>query len=588
MRNPVAPFWPFIRRYRGRLIAGVILLALSQVTSTAIPYVLKVAVDAIKARVDGTSLSTEAVFGADVWSYALVIVGLALVTMGLSMTMRWYFNSISRYIEYDIREDYFAHLVKLSLSFYQRRPTGDLMARATNDLNSVRMFLGFGIRMLADAFFAVSMGLAVMCTIDWKLSLLALLPLPVLALAMNRAASGIYNGFKDVQDHFAKISARVQENLAGMRVVKAYVQREHEIAEFDDLNRAYLDKNKKLILLQSAVRPLAFVVGGCSLLIVLWLGGESVIEGQITLGEFVAFNAYLTKLIFPMILLGWMVERYQRGLASMVRINEILDEKPDIQDAGKAGAADPPRGEIVFDKVTFSYGVDTVLRDLSLTVPAGSTLAVVGRVGSGKTTFGRLIPRMIEPDEGEVRIDGIPVGLWPIQDLRGMIGFVPQDSFLFSDTLRNNIALGVEGGEELVEWASDTSRLSQDLADFPEGYETVAGERGVTLSGGQKQRSALARAVIRKPTILILDDAMSSVDTHTEEEILTRLRDVMAERTTILISHRISTVQHADQIVVIEEGEITEQGTHQDLVEQGGIYADMYARQQLTQELDEI
>jgi ATP-binding cassette, subfamily B, multidrug efflux pump len=564
------------------------LLTLAQATSTAIPYVLKVAVDAVKADVDGQPMSAEAIFGADVWSYGLLIVGLALVTMCFSMGMRWYFNSISRYVEYDIREEYFAHLVKLSLSFYHRRPTGDLMSRATNDLNSVRMFVGFGLRMLFDAFLAVSMGLAVMCTIDWQLSLWALLPLPVLAIVMNRAASGIYDGFRDVQDHFAKISARVQENLAGMRVVKAYVQREHESSDFDDLNRAYLAKNKRLILLQAAVRPLAFVVGGCSLVIVLWLGGESVISGRITLGEFVAFNAYLTKLIFPMILLGWMVERYQRGLASMVRINEILDEIPAIQDAVDAGAPESVRGEIVFDNVTFAYGDDVVLRDLKLTIPAGSTLAIVGRVGAGKTTFGRLIPRMIEPQSGDIRIDGVRVSDWPIQDLRSQIGFVPQDSFLFSDTLHENIALGVDDGHDLVEWASDVSRLSQDLPDFPQGYQTVAGERGVTLSGGQKQRSALARAVIRKPTILILDDAMSSVDTHTEEEILSQLREVMAERTTILISHRISTVQHADQIVVIEDGGIAEQGTHTSLVDHGGIYADMYERQQLTQELDEI
>lgn len=588
MSNPVRTFWPFLRPYRFRLLAGLVLLTLSQATATAIPYVLKIAVDAVKARLDGQPFAREAVYGADVAAYAGVIVGLAIVTMGLSMAMRWYFNSVSRYVEFDIRETYFAHLVKLSLAYYQRTPTGDLMSRATNDLNAVRMFLGFGIRMLFDALIAVSLGLAVMSTIDWKLSLIALTPLPVLALVMNRAASGIYVGFRDVQDHFSKISARVQENLAGMRVVKAYVQREHEVDDFGDLNRAYLDKNRKLIILQSAVRPLAFVVGGCSLVIVLWLGGEAVIEGRITLGDFVAFNAYLTKLIFPMILLGWMVDRYQRGLASMVRINEILDQDPDIVDSAEAGAPRDVRGEIVFDRVRFAYGDNVVLDDVSLTVPAGSTLAVVGRVGSGKTTFGRLIPRTIEPQAGEIRVDGVPLQYWPIDTLRQVIGFVPQDSFLFSDTIRENIALGVEGGEDRVEWAAGISRLSQDLPDFPEGYETVAGERGVTMSGGQKQRTALARAVIREPAILILDDAMSSVDTHTEEEILSGLREVMAGRTTILISHRISTVQEADQIIVLEDGGIAEQGTHQALIDLGGIYADMYARQQLREELDEI
>ncbi len=507
--------------------------------------------------------------------------------MCLGMGMRWLFTSISRFAEYDIRQTYFAQLLKLSLRYYHRTPTGDLMSRATNDLNAVRMFLGFGIRMVFDAVLAVSMGLAVMCTIDWKLSFVALLPLPILAFAMNRAASGIYDGFRAVQDQFSNISARVQENLAGMRVVKAYVQREHEIRAFDILNDEYLARNKKLVLVQSLIRPIAMIVGGCSLLIVLWLGGERVVDGRLTLGEFVAFNAYLTKLIFPMILLGWMIERYQRGLASMVRINAIIDEQPEITDAVKTHLPEESRGEIVFDRVTFRYDDEDVLKDLSLTIPAGSTLAVVGRVGSGKTTLGRLIPRLIEPQSGEIRIDGIPVSYWPLHDLRAQIGFVPQDSFLFSDTLENNIALGVNDTDQ-VEWASDISRLNQDLEDFPHGYETVGGERGVTLSGGQKQRTALARAVIREPMILILDDAMSSVDTHTEEEILSGLREVMQNRTTILISHRISTVQAADQIIVLEDGGIAEQGTHQALVEAGGIYAEMYVRQQLRTELDEI
>ena len=571
------------------MIVGLVLLTVAQAAATAIPYLLKIAIDAVQVSVDGGTFTSEAFFQDNVWAYGALIVGLALFQMGLGMAMRWCFTSISRFAEYDIRKAYFAHLVKLSLRYYQRTPTGDLMSRATNDLNAVRMFLGFGVRMVFDAFLAISMGLAVMCTIDWKLSFIALVPLPVLALAMNRAASGIYDGFRDVQGHFSQISARVQENLAGTRVVKAYVQREYEIADFDKLNLAYLAKNKKLIFLQSLVRPIAMVVGGGSLLIVLWQGGEAVIEGRITLGEFVAFNAYLTKLIFPMILLGWMIERYQRGLASMVRIQEVMDEQPEIVDADQVASQEAARGEIVFDDVTFAYDDDIVLKNLSLTVPAGNTLAIVGRVGSGKTTLGRLIPRVIEPQSGEIRIDGVSVADWPLQDLRSQIGFVPQDSFLFSDTLQNNIALGVDtDGESKVEWASEISRLSQDLEDFPQGFETMAGERGVTLSGGQKQRTALARAVIREPAIHILDDAMSSVDTHTEEEILGGLRTVMQNRTTILISHRISTVQNADQIIVLEDGGIAEQGTHQELVEQRGIYADMYVRQQLRQELDEI
>ena len=589
--NIFGPFWPYLRPYRRKIALGLALIALAQVVATAIPYALKIAVDTLKEGFEARHQipAFEQVILRDILLYAGIILGLALVQMGLQMAMRWYLNALSRYVEYDIRRDFFEHLLRLSLNYFHRTPTGDLISRATNDVNAVRMFLGFGIRMLFDALLALALGMAVMCAIDWQLALYALVPMPLLALLMNRVAAGIHVGFRDVQEQFSRISARVQENLSGIRVVKAYVQREGEMAIFDRLNREYLEKSRKLIHIESIIRPLAFMVSGASLVVILWLGGERVLNGQLSLGDFVAFNAYLAKLIFPMILLGWMIDRYQRGMASMTRINEILSVQPEIADSDTVRPVSDIRGEISFQNMSFAYNGTPVLHNINLHIPSGSTLAVVGRVGSGKTTLGRLIPRLIQTDAGEVLIDGVPVADIPLQTLRAGIGYVPQETFLFSDTLRENIALGrPEASEADVNWAAEAARLSNDLQDFPLGLDTVVGERGVTLSGGQKQRTALARAVIRRPEILILDDAMASVDTHTEEEILERLRGVMAERTTILISHRISTVQGADQIVVLDEGHIVEQGTHAELVALEGIYAEMHRRQQLTQELDEI
>jgi ATP-binding cassette subfamily B protein len=433
-----------------------------------------------------------------------------------------------------------------------------------------------------------------MCSIDWQLAVWSLLPMPILSLIMRRVAGSVHLSFRQVQEAFSSISARVQENLSGARVVKAYVQREPEIEVFRTLNRDYVDKNRRLIHIQSLFFPLTFLLGGASLGVVLWLGGQRVIDGSLTLGEFVAFNAYLTRLIFPMITLGWMVDRYQRGLASMKRIDEVLEQSPEIQDSADPAPGREIRGALEFRQVSFAYDGRTVLHDIELRVPAGSTLAVVGRVGSGKSTLARLIPRLIQARSGQVLVDGVPVEQIPLQRLRSAIGYVPQDTFLFSDTVRENIAFGVENdgveNDETgpVEEAAQIAQLGSDLESLPDGLDSLIGERGMTLSGGQKQRAALARAIIRQPRILILDDAMASVDTYTEEEILKRLRQVMAARTTILIAHRISTVRDADQIVVLDEGRIVEQGSHAQLVEQGGIYADMYRRQSLSAQLNEI
>ena len=590
--NPFRPFRKYLRPYRNRILLGLLLLSTAQLASGGIPLALKVAVDLVKERLDGTppgaDLSGGAV-GEQVLFWVLLIVGLALVQMGLEMGMRWCLNSVSRLVEYDIRRDYFKVLLRLSMSYFHQTPTGDLISRATNDVNAVRMFLGFGVRMLFGAVLGLTVSMLVMCWIDWKLAILAVVPMPVMALVMNRLAGRVHHGFRSVQEQFSRISARVQENLSGIRVVKAFAQSRAEMDAFDELSRDYLVKNGRLIRIQSLLFPLTFLISGASLAVIIWIGGAHVIDGRLTLGDFVAFNAYLTRLIFPMITLGWMIDRYQRGLASMKRIEEVLETEPEIEDSARVKALDSPGGEVQFRNLTFAYNGAPVLKDINLHIPRGRTLAVVGRVGSGKTTLARLIPRLLQATDGAVLIDGVSVDEVPLAALRASIGFVPQDTFLFSDTLRENIRLGYDEATDAdIKWASDVAGLSSDLENFPLGIETVIGERGVTLSGGQKQRTALARAVIRRPEILILDDALASVDTQTEELILNRLREVMASRTTIIIAHRISTVQTADQIVVLDEGAIAERGTHTELIRRGGIYAAMHRRQKLTRELEEI
>jgi ATP-binding cassette subfamily B multidrug efflux pump len=577
--------WPYLRNHRRQLILGLLSVLASVVVGMANPLLVGRAIDSLRETVTRQSLL----------NYGLLIIGVSLVQGVFSYLQRMILVGMSRDIELEIRNQYFANLESQPAGFFHDHPTGDLMARATNDLQAVRMLCGPAIMYSFNTLFVAAGALFFMARIHAGLTLLALCTMPVVAWVTHFFGSRIHQLFTGVQEKFSDISARVQENLAGVRVVRAYAQEEREMSDFERTNEAYLEGNRRLIGWTVAFHPLLQGLIGLGFVAVLWYGGGLVIGGTITLGEFVTFNFFLGKLVWPMIAIGWVINLAQRGTASLVRIRSILDTPPAIRDEEPLADPGPSpgeiRGEVRFDRLTFSYrdGLPPVLRDVDVQVAAGQTVALVGRTGSGKSTVLALIPRLFDPPEGTLFVDGIDVRRIPLARLRSAIGMVPQETFLFSSTIRENITLGrPEATVEEVMEAARIAGLESDLVLFPNGLDTVVGERGITLSGGQKQRVALARAVLRNPRVLLLDDCLSAVDTHTEEQILRNLRDVFQGRTVFLVSHRISTVKDADLILVIDEGRIVERGTHEYLTAAGGLYADLHQRQLLEEELASV
>lgn len=572
-------FAAYFRPYKHYLIAGVSFILFSVVFKLMMPYLVGRGLDVLRTNPSWRTVT----------EYALLILGTNLIGGVFLYYQRLILINMSRHIEYDLRRDFYSHLVDQSVTFFQNHRTGDLMARATNDLGAIRQLCGPMILYTMQTVFIVLIILPLMFSISVKLTLLLLITMPLVSVTVKIIGQQVHVRFEQIQDYFAQISARAQENISGVRVVRAYAQEGAEIAAFADLNRNYAERNLSLVRISALMRPLIQFLVGLGYVLIILFGAPMVIRGDMTVGDFTAFNLYLTQLIWPLIAIGYVVNLYQRGTASLKRLNAIQAIKPAITDAPGVKEQKPIQGKIEFRNLNFRYNETSapVLRDINLTIEAGQTIAFVGRTGSGKSTIISLIPRLLDAPQDTIFVDGVSVRDYPLAQLRASIGYVPQETFLFSDTLANNVAFGVEKAEAAeIEQAADIAGLADDVRDFPEGYETLVGERGITLSGGQKQRTAIARAVIRQPKILILDDSLSAVDTLTEEKILTRLKGVMRDRTSIIVSHRISTVREADLICVLDEGKIIERGTHNELIAMGGEYADLYERQLLEEELE--
>ncbi len=568
---------PYLARHKVSLTIGVACVLGAAGVGLLAPLLIGAAIDSIQREVSSRTLL----------GYGGLLVGVTLVQGLFSFAQRRLLVAMSREVELDLRNDYFQHLQTLEPSFYRDSYTGDLMARATNDLQAVRMICGPAIMYSANTLFTSIGALAFMLRIHTGLTLVALATMPVVALAMKLFGQAIHNLFQQVQRRFSDLSTRVQESLAGARVVRAYAVEEVENRRFEELNRAYVDENRRLVRWSAAFHPLLQGLIGLGFIGVLWYGGSLAAAGRITVGEFVAFNFFLGKLIWPMIAIGWVINLVQRGLASLSRILEVIDTEPEIRDAPDALAPARLRGEIVFRGLGFAHGDgEPVLSEIDIEAPAGSTVAVVGRTGSGKTTLLSLVPRLIEPPPGALTLDGVDVRRLRLATLRRAVAMVPQESVLFSASVADNIAFGRPSADraEILE-AARIAGLEDDLEALPDGLDTLVGERGVTLSGGQRQRVALARAVLRDAPVLLLDDCLSAVDTATEEQILGHLGSVLAGRTVFLVAHRVSTVRRADQIVVLDRGRIVERGDHDELLAAGGLYAELERLQRLEEEL---
>ncbi len=572
----------YFAKYKNKLAWGIIFIILSNVGMVYIPLLLK----------DAINILQEKITIDKILYYAILIVVASLISGVFRFFIRQTIIVVSREIEYDLRFDFWQKIQKLPLRYFQNNSTGNIMAHATNDINAVRMFIGPAVMYSIDTTIRLIMVIAIMISLDLSLTFYSLLPLPLLSILVYKVGKIIHEKYTLIQEKFSDLTTKAQENFSGIRVIKSYVREESEIGEFKKLSHEYLQRNMNMIKYQAIVQPILFLITGISIIIVIWLGGYKVISKEMNLGEITAFITYLNILIWPMIAFGWVLNIIQQAEASMKRLNKIFNEPNEIEDSEQSiKSINEINGDIEFKNVSFKYGehLPLVLNNVSLKIPKGSTLAIMGFTGSGKTSFINLIPRLYDTLDGGVLIDGIDVRKIPLNVLRTNIGLVPQESFLFSDTVANNISYGLkEINKEKVIAASKIAAFDKDVNSFPKGYDTVVGERGITFSGGQKQRASIARALAIDPKILILDDSFSAVDTHTEEEILTNTKIFMKNRTTIIISHRISTVKDCDKIIILHNGKIAEQGTHEELLALNGIYADLHFKQLLEKELEEL